>query len=203
MSRLTMVSVLVIQGLVTSLALAQPAGASKPEEEAPRSGYKVAFWYDHARPIQSFQYQVYDLAKGQYDHQAVSHWLDIIKSKFPGHTAYVKDILPVRESGKDEHAALMAAIEREKQKVGEMMGRTGSENQPVPSQERNRPTMTSDVTRPTDFGSLMHPSISGYSRSRSNGRTSLGRLFSGSSRYDYAPSTPSFPFPYPYPRPHP
>ena len=215
MVRFTTVGLLVAQGLVTSLALAQ-TGASKPVEPAPRSGYKVAFCYDRSRPAQSLRYQVYDLSKRQYDHQAVGRWLDLVKSKFPGHTAYVKDVSTVREPGKDEEAALMAVIEQEKQEI-RRMARTDSGTPPTPNQravatepevrqprqESSRPPVTSDVSRPIDFGRLMHPSISGYSPTRSTGRSSLGSPLSGSSRFGYAPSSPSSPFPYPYPRPHP
>ncbi|SIO66550.1 hypothetical protein SAMN05444166_8125 [Singulisphaera sp. GP187] len=192
MLRITTVGLLITQGVVTSLALAQGV-ASTPGEPAPRSGYKVAFLYDRTRPTPTFQYQVYDLGKGQYDHQAVSRWLDVIKARFPDYAAYIKDIPTGHEPGTDERAALMTAIAQEKQKVESTFLRA----------------LTNEPTRPpTDYERLMHPSISGYNPNpvRSTGRSVFSSPLGGSWRFEYAPPSPSYPsspFPYPYPRPHP
>lgn len=187
MLRLTTIGLLVIQGGVTSLALAQQSGVPNPLDSIPQVGYKVAFCYERSRPSQSFRYQVYDLSKRQFDQEAIQRWLELIRSQFPGHTAYVKDITTVRRPGQDEQAALMAAIAQEKEVI------VGTHRQSV----------RSDDSRPTDFGRLMHPSISGYHPARSLGRSSMGRSFGGRSSFGPLPSSNTSPFPNPYPRPHP
>jgi hypothetical protein len=205
MVRFTMVSLLILQGWGASLAWAQ-GGAMRLGEPAPsRPGYKIAFWYDRGRPAETFRYQVYDLSKGPYDQPAVGRWLDLVRTRFPGYTAYVRNVPPVREPGQDEQAALGAVIEQEKQKAerAERMdsGRPQAA-EPTPDQEGPRQNVTNYVPIP-NYGQLMHPSITGYGPAGPARRSSLGGPLGGSMRFGPSPLSPSSPFPYPYPRPHP
>ncbi|WP_406697222.1 hypothetical protein V5E97_00160 [Singulisphaera sp. Ch08] len=186
MLRFTTVGLLLAQALVTSPVLAQNQ-VSKPGESAARSEYKVAFWYDRNQPVSTFRYQIYDLGKKQFDPQTVGRWLELIQSRFPDHKAFLKEFSIAQGAGKDEQAVLLEKIEQEKQIVV----------------ERYRRALSNEVYRPTNFGRLMHPSISGYNPARSTKRYSFGSPVGGSSGTDYGPSSPTYPTPYPYPRPHP
>jgi hypothetical protein len=213
MVRLTMVTLLIMQGLAASLALAQGGALKLGELPPPRTGYKVAFWYDRRRPAETFRYQVYDLRKAPYDQAAVGRWLDLVRSRFPDYAAYVRDVPTAREPGKDEQEALMAAIEQEKQRIARI-NRTDSgippaagdqsprSATPTPSQESPRPNVTNYVPIP-NYGQLMHPSISGYGPAGPARQSSIGGSLGGSMRFGSSPLSPSYPFPYPYPRPHP
>src|SRR5258708_6307087 len=67
----------IILGFATALAEAQQAPAPGSAGKA----YKVAFWFETDRPISSLKYQVYDLAKGEYDEKAAGRWLDAIRAE--------------------------------------------------------------------------------------------------------------------------
>ncbi|KAJ3058103.1 hypothetical protein HK102_010691, partial [Quaeritorhiza haematococci] len=72
-----------------AVAIAQEA--PRPEPAAPRADYKVVAWFDLARPIASFQYQVYDVRKGDYT-PAVEAWVAMMAAKFPNYDVAVRDV---------------------------------------------------------------------------------------------------------------
>ena len=102
-------------GLMTSIAGAQPA--ANPASATARStgrDYKIAVWYEADHPTTSIKYQVYDLARGEYDAMAVGRWLDLIRSKYPDQGAYVRDMRTQGLPGATEAERLARAIEKEK-----------------------------------------------------------------------------------------
>ena len=99
-------------GLMTSIA-----GAQQPTTPTTTGrAYKVAFWYEADRPTTSIQYRVYDLAKGEYDAEAVDRWLDLILRKYPDKGAYVRDIRTEGVPGATDAERLANAIENEKRR---------------------------------------------------------------------------------------
>ena len=104
-------------GLMTSIAGAQqPSAPATAGAESAGRAYKVAFWYEADRPTTSIQYRAYDLAKGEYDAEAVDRWLDLILAKHPDHGAYVRDIRTDGLPGATEAERLANAIEIEKRR---------------------------------------------------------------------------------------
>jgi hypothetical protein len=102
-------------GLMTSIAGAQQAADPAPATaRSTGRDYKIAVWYEADHPTTSIKYQVYDLAKGEYDAIAVRRWLDLILSKYPDQGAYVRDIRTEGLPGSTEAERLAHAIENEK-----------------------------------------------------------------------------------------
>lgn len=92
----------------------EPASATAPESpaDAPHADYKVVAWFDRARPIESFQYQVYDVRKGDYT-PAVDAWVALMAAKYPGYEVAVRDVDLAREKGPTEIRKVGAVVHRE------------------------------------------------------------------------------------------
>jgi hypothetical protein len=105
-------------GLASLLVLAGASFASGAEQGgaapvvAPRPDFKVVFWYRRSRPIETFQYQVYDVRKGEYT-QAVIDWQEMMRARFPGYEVAVRDVSLEREKGPNEARKVGAVVHRE------------------------------------------------------------------------------------------
>ena len=139
------------------------------------SVYKVAFWYESARPTTSLKYQVYDLGKGEYDEKAVDRWFRTILDNHPNHGAYIRDIRTEGEPGATEPERLARAIEREKRRWADLHRQP---SKPIP-----RLIETPAKGHRTD-------------RNETPGRTAFERPSPGSPGEGSNP--PTSPFPYPY-----
>jgi hypothetical protein len=168
----SMIKPILVLGLMTSCAEAQQATAP-PSLKPIASPYKVAFWYEADHPSTSLKYQVYDLAKGEYDEKAVDRWLRAILENHPNHGAYVRDIHTWGEPGATEPERLASAIEHEKQRWADLCRQP---SRPIPSWTSR----------------LESAGLSG----RSTGRASFDRPSPGSPGGFSNP--PTSPFPYPY-----
>ncbi|HMB08849.1 MAG TPA: hypothetical protein VKP69_34620, partial [Isosphaeraceae bacterium] len=74
-----------------TLVLAGPAlAAAAPPPEPP--DFKIAFWFRPNDPLNTFQFQTYDIRKGEYNPAVVEAWLTRIRRDFPAYKAYVKDV---------------------------------------------------------------------------------------------------------------
>jgi len=69
---------------------------------------RIAFWYRKREPERSFQYQVYDVRRGQST-RAVEEWLAVMRTRYP---AYVAEFIDA-----DSAEATVAAIAREREIV--------------------------------------------------------------------------------------
>jgi hypothetical protein len=151
---------------------AWPASASA-------SDYRVVFWYDRARPLDTFKYQAYDLRKGQFTPE-VERWLALMKEKYPNYNAYTRDIDLTREQGDTEKHKIGSAIVREFVVLGTAHG--------------------------YDFAGVSpgaRPPLSAPAMTRSEARPSVFRPMPGSSTPLFTPGTsppPTFPVPFPFPR---
>jgi hypothetical protein len=93
--------------------VAAQAPASEPKAvAAPRVDYKVVAWFDRARPIASFQYQAYDVRKGEFT-PAVEAWVAMMAEKYPNYDVAVRDVDLARESGPTETRKVGAVVHRE------------------------------------------------------------------------------------------
>ena len=165
--------------LVLCLAMATPiAQAQADPAKPPGEAYKVAFWYDADQPVTSLKYQVYNLAKGEYDEKAVSRWFRSILDNDPNHGAYIRDIQTAGLPGATEQERLASAIENEKGRWAALHRKISP---PLPRLNDISPTYTRT--------SFYRPPLSSQG--------SPGRLPSPGSPGVYS-SPPGSPFPYPY-----
>jgi hypothetical protein len=161
-------------GLLTSFTQAQPVAVqSAPSGHA----YKVAFWYLADQPVSSLKYQVYDVAKGQYDAKAVDRWSRDILDHHPEYGAYIREISTEGQPGATEAERLDAAIATEK---GRWASLQRESSKPIP-----RITNLSPV----------RPGLPG-SRMLQGSRMGLDWPALGSS--GEMSNLPTSPFPYPY-----
>jgi hypothetical protein len=174
--------------LLGLLALSIPAAAA-PSPEPP--DFKIAFWFRRNDPLNTFQFQAYDVRKGEYNPVVVEAWLDRIGRDFPGYIAYVKDVrIAPGEAARQKVAATI---------IDEHIA-TG------------RPYTGLGLHGIHDriFGSAIGPLY----HAQGLGLTSEAPRFVGGPGFAHSPrslpgvgaySPPSylFPVPYPYPRPHP
>jgi len=99
--------------LAASIAPAQePTPAADAPEAASRVDFKVVSWFDRARPIASFQYQVYDIRKGDYT-PAVDAWVAMMREKYPNYDVRVSPVDLTREAGPTEKRKVGAVVHRE------------------------------------------------------------------------------------------
>lgn len=161
-------------GLMTSIAGAQQA--TNPTSATARStgrDYKVAVWYEFDHPTTSMKFQVYDLAKGEYDAITVDRWVDLIRRGYPNQGVYVRDIRTGGLPGATEAERLAHAIEDEKVRWADVQ-RKGARS---------------------FSGSLRPLELPGH-RGDNVGRSMLDRPTPGSPGGLLSP--PASPFPYPY-----
>jgi hypothetical protein len=164
--------------IVLVLGMTAPIAQAQISPKPPVGTYKVAFWYDADQPVTSIKYQVYDLAKGEFDEKAVDRWFHSILDHDPKHGAYIREIQTAGFPGATEQERLANAIENEKGRWAALQ-RTFSP--PLPRLNDVAPTSTRTsfyrppLMSPGGPGSLPSPGSPGIPISR-----------------------PSSPFPYPY-----
>jgi hypothetical protein len=172
--------------LLFLIALAQPPAPERATTANPASGpakpiadLKIAFWYDRNRPLDTFRYQVYDLAKGE-DSPELDRWMKTIRDRFPSYSAYTREFDLSRVHGDTRNHKIGTAIQSEFLAVGTAHGYDFGGY--VPGVDR-LPSASPRPFRPFPVRPLPTP----------RGRT------------PELPGPPSsrFPVPIPYPRPHP
>lgn len=142
-----------------------------------RTDLRIVFWYERARPLDTFHYQVYDMRKGEYT-AAVDRWLSSVARDYPGFAAYVREVSLARELGANDRLRTGSAILREFLALqAELGGDIG------PS-----------------AGGLTQPAPPGM---RPASRPSQGLTSRPPAGLDLSPAVNMSPFPFPYPRPHP
>jgi len=181
-----------VPGLIVLLAIASStAGASGPQANPPgrpaatsgHTEFKVVVWFRRDRPLDTFNYQVYDLRKGQYT-AAVDAWVELLHTKYTAYDVKIHEVDLASEEGETESLKvgsvikreLMAAAAREGVVVG--YGVSGFQVRTI-APRTGLPAAPGMIGRPAP----------------------LGASFRGSNELN--PPGPSFPVPVPYPRPHP
>jgi hypothetical protein len=165
---------------VRSGAAFQAVNESRPSSPAvgqpgPHVDYRVIVWYRRSRPLETFEYQVYDVRKGEYT-AAVDDWLSLMRTKYTGYVVIPRAVDLSREKGKTEALKVGAVVQREllaaAALAGVVLGEAGGTS--------SRSTRQAYSTR----------------------HRGTQRRFSGSSTM-ISPAGPTSPVPMPYPRPHP
>jgi hypothetical protein len=180
-----------ISGLLVLVILGQPAPVAV-RAEPPGSGqkaaaqsstngkneaiFKVVVWYHRDRPLATFQYQEYDLRKGEYT-SAVDAWVVKVRKDYPKYVVIARDVYATLKPGQTERLKVGSVIRDELTVAAAMSGvvigvSPGSRPGPI--------GVVSPVQRPS---AAIAPGGSD--------RSFLDR-----------PET-TFPVPVPYPRPHP
>jgi hypothetical protein len=102
--------------LISFLTLAQARGAEGAD-------IRIVFWFDRARPLDTFKFQSYDLRKKEFTPD-VERWLAVMKKDYPGYDAYTRDIDLARERGQTDNLKIGSAILREFYLLGDRNGYT-------------------------------------------------------------------------------
>jgi hypothetical protein len=84
--------------------------ASKPAPR--RTDFVVLVWYRRKDPLGTFQYQVYDVRKGEYT-DAVDAWVQDISTNYPAYLVLVRPVDLSREAGQTEQLKVGSVIHRE------------------------------------------------------------------------------------------
>jgi hypothetical protein len=185
MLRTVLAGILSVGMIVTTVRAESPdrVGAARPAvgdvDRGAAPDFKVVFWYDRRRPLDTFKYQVYDLRKSEFTPE-VGRWLTLMKEKYPGYEAYAREVVLAREEGGTEKLKIGSAIIREFLVVGT---EHGYDFGGYAGMGRFDPRDTSQPSRPSRVPSMSRPN----------------RLPAS----PYLPPAASSPFPLPYPRPHP
>src|SRR5512135_165592 len=178
-----------------ALVLAGPARAAAAPPPGPPD-LRIAFWFRRNDPLNTFQFQAYDIRKGEYNPAVVEAWLTRIRRDFPAYKAYVKDVRLA--PGEEARRKVAATIIDEHIATGGPYTGLGLHG-------------IQDRIFGGAIGSLYHPQGLGLTSEAprlSGGPGSARPLRSppevggGGSGAFSPPSYPS-PVPYPYPRPHP
>jgi hypothetical protein len=77
-----------------------------------RMDFVVLVWYRRKDPLGTFQYQVYDVRKGEYT-GAVDAWVHDISTNYPAYLVVVRPVDLSRESGRTEQLKVGSVIHRE------------------------------------------------------------------------------------------
>jgi hypothetical protein len=117
-----------IIGLIGMLVATSPTNAGAPpgpgeaeggrrrDQAGPslvsRADYVVLVWYRRADPLATFQYQVYDVRKGEYT-QAVEDWVKHVRCNFSAYTVLVRDVDLRKTKGDTEKLKVGSVIQRE------------------------------------------------------------------------------------------
>ena len=144
---------------------------------AGNADFKVLVWYRRDDALGTFQYQVYDLRKGEYS-AAVDAWIKDIPAKYPAYIVLVRDVDLKRAKGETEMLKVGWVIKRELMVAAAMSGVVLG----------GPPTINPG---PPDSLHNLAP--------RAN--LQPGRVSSDRSFLNQNPTL--FPVPVPYPRPHP
>ncbi|MDG3007045.1 hypothetical protein [Paludisphaera mucosa] len=100
---------IVLAAIATPLALAgQPPAAA----EARRADFQVVAWFRRDQPIATFQYQVYDVRKGDFT-PAVEAWVGMMRREYPAYEVVVRAVDLAREQGPTEARKVGAVVHRE------------------------------------------------------------------------------------------
>jgi hypothetical protein len=97
---------------------------------APAADMRIVFWYDRARPLDTFKFQSYDLRKHQYTPE-VERWATMTRQKYPGFEVYTRDVDLTREVGQTDNLKIGSAITREFMVLGARHGPTGTATSPA------------------------------------------------------------------------
>lgn len=190
------------QTLATALVLLgslSPALADEPKAEGPPD-YKLVYWFDWAKPIQTFHHKAYDVKAGGYPSEAVQAWKASLRQSHPRYAVLIRDAWLSELPGDSVDAKLKEAVHRqyiEVVQIAAVPGPSSSLGPPVSSEfsghrQTLRPTWRG--TEGPEIPRLYTPINQVYP---------AGRHPLGSAGFQPGPGSYPMPVPMPYPRPHP
>ena len=86
--------------------------AKTPGPDLGRADFVVLIWYRRNDPLGTFQYQTYDVRKGEYT-AAVDDWIKLMREKYPAYLVHVQKVELARERGATENLKVGSVIHRE------------------------------------------------------------------------------------------
>jgi hypothetical protein len=100
--------------VIPSAAIAYGPGeaAAHSRRQPATADFKVLVWYSRSDTLGTFQYQVYDVRKGQYTAK-VDAWIKDVRAKFPSYVVVLRDVDLNREQGATEMLKVGAVVQRE------------------------------------------------------------------------------------------
>ncbi len=135
---------------------------------------RLVFWYERARPLDTFKFQSYDLRKKQFTPE-VERWMVLMKRKYPGYDVYTREIDLSQEHGATDNLKIGSAITREFLSFGALHG--------------------------ASFAGYSGPSPNILSGTKPSTFHTIPRVGNGPLGLSAPPAL--YPVPMPYPRPHP
>ena len=162
---------------------------------AEKADYKIIFWYNRSRPVETLQHEVYDVRKGQFT-PAVEAWLRKVNVEYPAYMAYARDVDLARTPGATEPLKVGRVI------LDELDILVGAQGITPGALEAQGITAGAFGAQGITAGAIR--SASPFSN-EPRGPGYVAPLPFPGSRYRpmYGPPPYLFPTPYPYPRPHP
>jgi hypothetical protein len=88
----------------------RPARASRPDLEG--VDYVVLVWYRRDDPLATFQYQTYDVRRGEYT-GAVDDWIGLMRERYPRYLVRVHRVDLDRERGATEQLKVGSVVHRD------------------------------------------------------------------------------------------
>src|SRR5262245_48343103 len=110
--------VLEILGMLGAVKLGpgEAAGRSRGSQDVQprtsRADFIVLTWYRRDDALATFQYQVYDVRKGEYT-AAVDAWIKDVRTKYPGYLVLVRTVDLRNEAGETEALKVGSVVHRE------------------------------------------------------------------------------------------
>lgn len=93
------------------VGLLYPATPSRAADR-PEPDLRLVVWYDRARPLETFRYQVYDLRRHEFTPK-VGAWVARVRASYPRYEVDTRDVVLARERGDTEKLRIGSAVIRE------------------------------------------------------------------------------------------
>jgi hypothetical protein len=93
-------------------AAARSSSRPSGQRVARHADFKVAVWYRKKDSLGTFQYQIYDVRKGEYTAK-VDEWAKDVQTRYPGYYVVVRDVDLTREKGETDLLKVGSVIDRE------------------------------------------------------------------------------------------
>ena len=113
------VVVMILSAAIADAAAAGPGEAAGRKNSAgvnvtnlAGADHVVLIWYRRDQPLETFQYQSYDVRKGEYT-PAVDDWIALMHAKHPRYLVLVRKVDLSRERGETDQLKIGSVIHRE------------------------------------------------------------------------------------------
>ncbi len=94
-----------------ALALGPGEAAGRPGRAQTTADFKVIVWYNKVDALKTFQYQIYDVRKGEFTSK-VDDWIKDVQVRYPAYVVIVREVDLGREKGATEMLNVGAVVRR-------------------------------------------------------------------------------------------